>query len=152
MSDSELLGAFSAGDLKVRPALRQTELLRQTSFALTPNIRQKGRPDTDLGARRSRCRHWSTRWSHLPASPRPQTQVYKYSTGRKDRTKIQETMPVESTASHPHPLALLALLETDRQACKQTYTLPVLHKHLSLIHIWRCRRLLRCRSRWSPYH
>ena len=23
---------------------------------------------------------------------------------------------------------------------------------LSLIHIWRCRRLLRCRSRWSPYH
>ena len=24
--------------------------------------------------------------------------------------------------------------------------------HLSLIHIWRCRRLLTCRSRWSPYH
>ena len=24
--------------------------------------------------------------------------------------------------------------------------------HLSLIHIWRCRRRLRCRSRWSPYH
>ena len=23
---------------------------------------------------------------------------------------------------------------------------------LSLIHIWRCRRLLTCRSRWSPYH
>ena len=23
---------------------------------------------------------------------------------------------------------------------------------LSLIHIWRCRRTLRCRSRWSPYH
>ena len=23
---------------------------------------------------------------------------------------------------------------------------------LSLIHIWRCRRLNRCRSRWSPYH
>ena len=23
---------------------------------------------------------------------------------------------------------------------------------LSLIHIWRCRRRLRCRSRWSPYH
>ena len=23
---------------------------------------------------------------------------------------------------------------------------------LSLIHIWRCRRVLRCRSRWSPYH
>ena len=24
--------------------------------------------------------------------------------------------------------------------------------YLSLIHIWRCRRRLRCRSRWSPYH
>ena len=25
-------------------------------------------------------------------------------------------------------------------------------KSLSLIHIWRCRRIERCRSRWSPYH
>ena len=25
-------------------------------------------------------------------------------------------------------------------------------KCLSLIHIWRCRRIRRCRSRWSPYH
>ena len=25
-------------------------------------------------------------------------------------------------------------------------------RRLSLIHIWRCRRRLRCRSRWSPYH
>ena len=24
--------------------------------------------------------------------------------------------------------------------------------HLSLIHIWRCRRWTLCRSRWSPYH
>ena len=24
--------------------------------------------------------------------------------------------------------------------------------HLSLIHIWRCRRDVLCRSRWSPYH
>ena len=24
--------------------------------------------------------------------------------------------------------------------------------HLSLIHIWRCRRIERCRSRWWPYH
>ena len=27
-----------------------------------------------------------------------------------------------------------------------------LHYLLSLIHIWRCRRIERCRSRWSPYH
>ena len=26
------------------------------------------------------------------------------------------------------------------------------HMHLSLIHIWRCRRSTLCRSRWSPYH
>ena len=26
------------------------------------------------------------------------------------------------------------------------------HLNLSLIHIWRCRRIERCRSRWSPYH
>ena len=26
------------------------------------------------------------------------------------------------------------------------------HIDLSLIHIWRCRRLYSCRSRWSPYH
>ena len=25
-------------------------------------------------------------------------------------------------------------------------------RKLSLIHIWRCRRIERCRSRWSPYH
>ena len=33
--------------------------------------------------------------------------------------------------------------------------LSVFHKQtlvLSLIHIWRCRRIERCRSRWSPYH
>eukprot|EP00826_Nyctotherus_ovalis_P036747 TRINITY_DN3284_c0_g1_i8.p2 TRINITY_DN3284_c0_g1~~TRINITY_DN3284_c0_g1_i8.p2 ORF type:complete len:132 (-),score=30.78 TRINITY_DN3284_c0_g1_i8:20-415(-) len=27
-----------------------------------------------------------------------------------------------------------------------------LSPHLSLIHICRCRRIERCRSRWSPYH
>ena len=26
------------------------------------------------------------------------------------------------------------------------------NQELSLIHIWRCRRIERCRSRWSPYH
>ena len=26
------------------------------------------------------------------------------------------------------------------------------HDTLSLIHIWRCRRAVGCRSRWSPYH
>ena len=31
-------------------------------------------------------------------------------------------------------------------------TIPKSQYNLSLIHIWRCRRRLRCRSRWSPYH
>ena len=31
-------------------------------------------------------------------------------------------------------------------------TVSCLMLYLSLIHIWRCRRRLRCRSRWSPYH
>ena len=30
--------------------------------------------------------------------------------------------------------------------------LPNFVQILSLIHIWRCRRIERCRSRWSPYH
>ena len=29
---------------------------------------------------------------------------------------------------------------------------PAAAINLSLIHIWRCRRIERCRSRWSPYH
>ena len=39
--------------------------------------------------------------------------------------------------------------------CFSTNTLefsPSHHSVLSLIHIWRCRRIERCRSRWSPYH
>ena len=32
------------------------------------------------------------------------------------------------------------------------YVFSVNRKYLSHIHIWRCRRIERCRSRWSPYH
>ena len=46
-----------------------------------------------------------------------------------------------------------------QHACWQLFTwldndvnLHVMVRMLSLIHIWRCRRVLRCRSRWSPYH
>ena len=31
-------------------------------------------------------------------------------------------------------------------------SVPAASNGLSLIHIWRCRRIERCRSRWSPYH
>ena len=43
---------------------------------------------------------------------------------------------MQTTCIHPRAI------ETDQ---KTVYD-------LSLIHIWRCRRRLRCRSRWSPYH
>ena len=32
------------------------------------------------------------------------------------------------------------------------YLSYITHISLSLIHIWLCRRIERCRSRWSPYH
>ena len=39
------------------------------------------------------------------------------------------------------------------RACKWLQTGTAMHpSNLSLIHIWRCRRIERCRSRWSPYH
>ena len=37
-------------------------------------------------------------------------------------------------------------------SCLNTHTHTHTHIYLSLIHIWRCRRIERCRSRWSPYH
>ena len=42
-----------------------------------------------------------------------------------------------------------AQLSQTRLAGEQRFAQPIC---LSLIHIWRCRRIERCRSRWSPYH
>ena len=52
------------------------------------------------------------------------------------------------SGSEPHPQSssLLSLVHKESP-------LPNDKAHnLSLIHIWRCRRIERCRSRWSPYH
>ena len=40
------------------------------------------------------------------------------------------------------------------QRCRKIAILLIfcLSLYLSIIHIWRCRRIERCRSRWSPYH
>ena len=39
-----------------------------------------------------------------------------------------------------------------REGCRRfLYTFSAVSR-LSLIHIWRCRRHVVCRSRWSPYH
>eukprot|EP00826_Nyctotherus_ovalis_P058963 TRINITY_DN8157_c0_g1_i2.p1 TRINITY_DN8157_c0_g1~~TRINITY_DN8157_c0_g1_i2.p1 ORF type:complete len:168 (-),score=25.96 TRINITY_DN8157_c0_g1_i2:38-541(-) len=45
---------------------------------------------------------------------------------------------------HVHPIGRESSI-----VCKECYDKEL---HLSLIHICRCRRLLTCRSRWSPYH
>ena len=46
------------------------------------------------------------------------------------------------------PLHLIFVCRS--RACKKIFAW--LKEHLSLIHIWRCRRYSLCRSRWSPYH
>ena len=57
---------------------------------------------------------------------------------------------------HLVPLDILQLQPgTLYQSIFTSVTLPLLLNadwRLSLIHIWRCRRIERCRSRWSPYH
>ena len=59
-------------------------------------------------------------------------------------------------SNHAHLLSInlvnllwMAKFVESLQVCKKIYRKIV---HLSLIHIWRCRRIERCRSRWSPYH
>ena len=44
----------------------------------------------------------------------------------------------------------LRLLEPQSSQCREAA--KYVQICLSLIHIWRCRRIERCRSRWSPYH
>ena len=49
--------------------------------------------------------------------------------------------------------------DANNRFLKQDYNIPskeqrrrIVYLSLSLIHIWRCRRAVTCRSRWSPYH
>ena len=57
-------------------------------------------------------------------------------------------------AQDPHLHArLLRLLQASQDPSSSQHLAGVLvGQGLSLIHIWRCRRIERCRSRWSPYH
>ena len=48
----------------------------------------------------------------------------------------------------PFPQILACEEKTKTTTTDHIYSLDT----LSLIHIWRCRRTPRCRSRWSPYH
>ena len=49
----------------------------------------------------------------------------------------------------------LLIITPENKHCVLTQSITSLNfttLHLSLIHIWRCRRSTLCRSRWSPYH
>ena len=55
------------------------------------------------------------------------------------------------------PLAMVswscsALLYVNWMQGNDRIVVLIYPSYLSLIHIWRCRRIERCRSRWSPYH
>ena len=46
----------------------------------------------------------------------------------------------------------IVLMKHKRHHSTSTHVHTHTRTHLSLIHIWRCRRSTLCRSRWSPYH
>ena len=88
---------------------------------------------------------------------------------RQKGSVIDNDVPVQSVYSLLLLLLLLLLIFSGLLAqscrctsctCRHLFTCSsqsssynlLQHLHLSLIHIWRCRRIERCRSRWSPYH
>ena len=62
-------------------------------------------------------------------------QMRKHQTWQFKRMTVHNTRTIQACAGGPTCITKVSVV-TD----------------LSLIHIWRCRRTLRCRSRWSPYH
>ena len=60
-----------------------------------------------------------------------------------DRSKAPEAAAATNNSGAPR---------TRCRAAADAFDLSWTVKHLSLIHIWRCRRSTLCRSRWSPYH
>ena len=63
------------------------------------------------------------------------------------RTNPNETLGETSYIGISIPLAKNLFIDQRRASLQQAKLM-----NLSLIHIWRCRRLVECRSRWSPYH
>ena len=53
---------------------------------------------------------------------------------------------------HGQRLDAVISLDVDPELLTQRLLKRAEIEGLSLIHIWRCRRRLRCISRWSPYH
>ena len=61
-----------------------------------------------------------------------------------DKGGADEICFLDITASNENRNTIIDVVNKTAEKC----FVPL----LSLIHIWRCRRRLRCRSRWSPYH
>ena len=80
---------------------------------------------------------------------------HRYIFGEESSRNVSEVIPMrESGSLNSGSLnSIFALVEVyaqrvaSRKECSGGNVLV-----LSLIHIWRCRRIERCRSRWSPYH
>ena len=70
-------------------------------------------------------------------------------------TLVHPNRGVEAFGNLSLPLCTLAILWPPCKILRRSSyrgTPPPGALNLSLIHIWRCRRIERCRSRWSPYH
>ena len=66
------------------------------------------------------------------------------SVNSEDKVETNEWTDRWTEAIALSPLLMQSVTSTDNFSSQM--------HNLSLIHIWRCRRIERCRSRWSPYH
>ena len=90
--------------------------------------------------------------SQVPATPRK----FYPKLSRKWKISIQHPVLRRSSSTVTVPVTvkqgrwLSSLMNNNSKCCPTCPTVQT--SPLSLIHIWRCRRLPQCRSRWSPYH
>ena len=91
------------------------------------------------------CVWWPRTWIELTACSSIDVQHYLLSFNHET-----ETINVKKHKSFQSLMAHWAALISVSLALSQTPVSTLWD--LSLIHIWRCRRIERCRSRWSPYH
>ena len=110
---------------------------------------------------RALMRQLSLSWTIAQPSSK-KTFVKTHKGQRKDRTGAQwkhegkrKDRIAQNHATYPGTLSALRApnlkwWSANRGQNKEKTVKTV--QSLSLIHIWRCRRIERCRSRWSPYH
>ena len=95
---------------------------------------------------------------HPKVIPKSTQNQFKHSTkstqiDKKSPNILHRSQLIMSRSRHLNDLGWWGFRVTQRarwRGCRRP--LDIYIYILSLIHIWRCRRRLRCRSRWSPYH